>query len=151
HVGGFGCDDEFLRLESVSDQRHSETEAIGTSPVADAALRLRFEVGLQDCLIFGRQRSLLTLPPRLARVERGMARESPHTPEDPGPLTAQVGILGLFSRCGGGDRSSKRRDQRYRSQCDVANRPSIQHDLLRWCKGRCGTSKRADTKIGAVL
>jgi hypothetical protein len=151
HIGRLGCDDEFLRLESVSDEGHSEAEAGSSPPVTDATLRLRFEIGLKNRLIFGRKRSFLTLSPRFACVERGLAWEPRHPPEDTCPLTAQVGALGLVDRPSDTDRRDEYCDQRCRFQCDGANQPSIEHIVLRSCRASDTSRQVAANCCGLLL
>src|ERR1700719_3441718 len=103
HVSGFRRDDELNGLEAVCNERHPEAETIGAAPVEEAALLLRFEVGFEDGLGFGRQGRLLALAPWLGRVEGGLPPESANA-EDTSPLALPVGVFGLFARRDGADR-----------------------------------------------
>jgi Protein of unknown function (DUF1194) len=59
--------------------------------VAKATVLLIRDAGVQDGLVFGRQRCLLPVSPRLRLVERGLAWKPRH--DEPVPLTSEVGVL----------------------------------------------------------
>src|SRR5215813_417339 len=111
HVGGFRRDDELNRLEAVGDERHPEAKAVGAAPIEEATLLLRFEVGLEDGLVFGRERRLLAFAPWLGRVEGGLPPKSTNA-EDTSPLPLPVWVLSLLARHGGVDHRKRRHKRR---------------------------------------
>src|SRR6266566_1754045 len=135
HIGGFWRDDELNGLEAVCDERHPEAEAGCAAPIEEATLFLRFEVGFEDCLVFGRQGRLLPLAPWLGRVEGGLPAESTNA-EDASPLPLPVGVFDLFARRGGADDHRKRHCKRRNLQRQGADRASTKHRCPPLCERR---------------
>jgi hypothetical protein len=90
HVGCTRRYHKFQWPKRDHHERHSGAAAQHVlSAVAKAALLLIRDAGVQDGLVFGRQRRLLPVPPRLCLVERGLARKPGH--DEPVPLPSEVG------------------------------------------------------------
>src|ERR1700722_198600 len=127
HIGRLRRDDELHRLEGVHHERHTEAAARRAAPVEEAAFRLGLEVGFENRLVFRRERRLLTLAPRLVRIERGLPLDTRN--DLPGPLPApvrkfRVGVPRLL-----GGRGDTRADQQRRRywQCAARKRTHPAH------------------------
>ena len=131
NVGGVRRDDDLHRLIKVHLARHAGRQArIGRIDALSAGVLVP-EVGLENGLIFRRQRRAL-LEPRLARIEFD------RTDLEPAPLAPQVGIARFIVRLRGGAGGEQRERQR-----DGGDRASVKHASPSSVAGCARRSRRA--------
>ena len=119
-ISGVGRHDEFHRDEGHHHMRHPGGATGRGGEIAQSALRLVGDAVLQDFLIFGRERRLLSLAPRLGLVVRGLTGKPGHG--EARPLAPPIGVL-LVLRLSAADRQGK-------GQCTRRRRDEapVQHD-----------------------
>src|SRR5258706_3077548 len=115
-VGRLWRNEDFHREDDRHDARQAERHASGGRVVSLAAGRLVRQAGLENLLIFRRERRLLAAAERLRLIPlNGDAGR-------PAPLARKIGIFRLIERPGPCDRQRHRRREGERS-----DRVSVQH------------------------
>src|SRR5215467_11120877 len=114
--------DDFHRTIDRHHGRHAGRQAGDAGePVALGAFGLVGDALLENLLIFGRQRRLLTQPPWLGRIECGLAT---HAEPDRDPLAREIRIFGIIEGLRG-----ERRHQESRRHSGGADQAAVSHAL----------------------